>query len=226
MKRHGDRADPGQRGSSGPGSPTSPGRSPGRSPGWATCSAPGARAYEATFGRLLEGLYRRMAADLAMTSRPERPEHVVDVGAGPGGLACAVARCFPDARITAIDIDPQMAALARARILREGLGDRLHVVVGDVATLPLPEASVDLVTSSFSVHHWPDAGRGFAQIRRVLRPGGRAVVYDVPDSWGRFETRSRGLARAATAGGFASSEVTSLAWPAGVRVVRRIVVER
>ncbi len=191
-------------------------------PGWATCSAPGARAYEATFGRLLTGLYRTIATDLA-SSLGGRPDlRIVDLGAGPGGLAVALAQRFPDAQITAVDIDTAMAGLAGARVAREGLGARVRITVGDVGALPLPDASVDVVTSSFSVHHWPDAVAGFAEVRRVLRPGGRVIIYDLPDWWGRFETHAPRLVEAASAGGFPEVTSSRLPWPGPVAVVHRI----
>ncbi|MFH1474462.1 MAG: class I SAM-dependent methyltransferase, partial [Chloroflexota bacterium] len=105
---------------------------------------------------------------------------------------------------------------------REGFDDRLSFVVGDVVALPFPDASFDLVTSSFSVHHWPDAAAGFAEIRRVLRPGRRALVYDLPDRWGRFETKAPPLGAAAAAGGFVGGTVVPLRWPGRLRIVNRL----
>jgi SAM-dependent methyltransferase len=191
-------------------------------PGWATCSAPGARAYEATFGRLLVGLYGAIATDLARSLPARSGLQIVDVGAGPGGLAVALAGAFPDAGITAVDIDAAMAALARARVAREGLDGRIRVSVADVAALPLATHSVDLVTSSFSVHHWPDAAAGFAEIHRVLRPGGRVIIYDLPDWWGRFETQAPSLVQAASSGGFPEVASSRLRWPGPMAVVHRV----
>jgi SAM-dependent methyltransferase len=193
-------------------------------PGWATCSAPGARAYEATFARLLTGLYRAIAIDLRDRLAGRTGLHVVDIGAGPGGLAVALAGQVQDARVTTVDIDTEMARLAAARVGREGIDNRVRITVGDVVALPLPDHSVDLVTSSFSVHHWPDAAAGFAEVRRVLRPGGRAIIYDLPDWWGRFETHAPRLADAAVAGGFRDVRSGRLRWPGPLAVIHRIEV--
>ncbi len=191
-------------------------------PGWATCSAPGASAYEATFGRVLTGVYRAIAIDLGDSLTGEAPLHAVDIGAGPGGLAVALAEQFPVARVTTVDIDTAMATRAAARVAREGIDYRVHVCVGDVAALPLADASVDLVTSSFSVHHWPDAEAGFAEVRRVLRPGGRAIIYDLPDWWGTFETHAPRLAESALAGGFRDVRSSRLSWPRSLAVIQRV----
>jgi ubiquinone/menaquinone biosynthesis C-methylase UbiE len=163
-----------------------------------------------------------MAIDLRDTLVGQTCLRIVDIGAGPGGLAVALAEQFPDARVTTVDIDPAMATLAVARVAREGIDDRVHVSVGDVAALPLADAAVDLVTSSFSVHHWPDAAAGFAEVRRVLRPGGRAIIYDLPDWWGRFETHAPRLAEAAMAGGFRAVSPSPLSWPRSLGIIHRI----
>jgi len=176
--------------------------------------------------RLLGGLYQRFARDLGTRLDRRAALHIIDVGAGPGSLATALARTFPHSTITAVDLDPAMAALAAARVDREALGDRVRVTLGDVGALPLSEGSVDVVTSSFSVHHWPDAAAGFAEVHRVLRPRGRAIIYDLPDWWGRFETRAPALLEGARAGGFSSIEVGRVRWPGPLAVVQLIDATR
>ena len=136
----------------------------------------------------------------------------------------ALAGQFPDARVTTIDIDSAMATLSAARMARERIDDQVHISVGDVGVLPLANDSVDLVTSSFSVHHWPDADVGFTEVRRVLRPGGRAIIYDLPDWWGRFETHAPRLAEVASAGGFRDVRSSRLRWPRPLAVIHRIEV--
>lgn len=185
-------------------------------------SAAFAWGYDATLGRVLAGLYRAVARDLRLALPDRAPRHIVDIGAGPGGLAVALARQFPTATVTAVDVDPGMASVARARIRRERLAGRVHVLLGDAGTLPLATGSADLVTSSFSVHHWPDAPAGFAEVARILAADGRAVVYDIPDWWARLETRAPALAPSAAAGGFPAAVDSALPWPGPIRLVRRV----
>jgi ubiquinone/menaquinone biosynthesis C-methylase UbiE len=194
--------------------------------GWATCSAPSARVYDVTFGWLLRGLYRRMADDLAAAVAGIAEPDVLEIGPGPGGLAVELARRAASMRLTGVDIDPAMVDRAALRARREGLDGRLAFVVGDVAALPFPDASFDLVTSSFSVHHWPDAATGFAEIRRVLRPGGRAIVYDLSDRWGHLERKAPPLAKAAALGGFAGARTQPFRWPGPVGVTNRLELVR
>ncbi|HZA93264.1 MAG TPA: class I SAM-dependent methyltransferase, partial [Gemmatimonadales bacterium] len=51
-------------------------------------------------------------------------------------------------------------------------------LVGDVASIPFPEGSFDLVVSTMSMHHWANPTAGLAGIGRVLRPGARALIWD------------------------------------------------
>jgi SAM-dependent methyltransferase len=74
------------------------------------------------------------------------------------------------------------------------VADRVTFQVGDVAALPFPDASFDVVVSTLSLHHWRDPARGLAEIYRVLRPGAVALVYDVADWLTRLESRGPSIA--------------------------------
>lgn len=191
-----------------------------------TSSAPGARAYDAMFSRLLGGLYDRMAADaLALLVGAPKPR-VLEVGLGPGELAVRVARGDGSLRLVGLDVDSGMLRLARDRVVAAGLDGRVELVEGRVEALPFDDATFDLVLSSFSVHHWSDPPAGVREILRVLRPGGIALLYDLPDAWARFETRTPGLAPAALAAGVAGVTATPFRWPGPVPVVRRLELRR
>jgi ubiquinone/menaquinone biosynthesis C-methylase UbiE len=73
-----------------------------------------------------------------------------------------------------------MIERARANADQAGDGDerRPSFLVGDVASLPFPDGSFDLVISTFSMHHWADPAAGLAEIGRVLRSDARALVWD------------------------------------------------
>jgi ubiquinone/menaquinone biosynthesis C-methylase UbiE len=73
-----------------------------------------------------------------------------------------------------------MVDRARSNAGKAGLSADLApaFTVGDVASLPFSDASFDVVVSTLSMHHWDDRQAGLAEIGRVLRPGGRALVWD------------------------------------------------
>ncbi len=135
-------------------------------------------AYDALIHRLVLGsLFGRIAADVAAVA-PDGAR-VLEVGCGPGRLSIRLARQH-GLDVTGLDLDPAMIERAQANADRPGNGDerRPSFLVGDVASLAFPDGSFDLVVSTLSMHHWADPTAGLAEIGRVLRPGGRALIWD------------------------------------------------
>jgi SAM-dependent methyltransferase len=136
-----------------------------------------AAAYDALSRLLLGPFVRRVAADVA-TVVPNGAR-VLEVGCGPGRLSVRLAGQH-GLDVTGLDLDPAMIQRARANANRagDGLARRPSFLVGDVASLAFADASFDLVVSTLSMHHWADPAAGLAEVGRVLRPGGRALVWD------------------------------------------------
>jgi SAM-dependent methyltransferase len=135
-------------------------------------------AYDALSHRLLLGsLFGPIAADVAAVALDGA--RVLEVGCGPGHLSIRLARQH-GLEVTGLDLDPAMIERARANAVHAGDSDdhRPSFVVGDVASLPFPDGSFDLIVSTLSMHHWADPTAGLAEVGRVLRPGGRALVWD------------------------------------------------
>jgi SAM-dependent methyltransferase len=137
-----------------------------------------AALYDTLSHRLLLGsLFGRIAADIAAVA-PDGG-YVLEVGCGPGRLSILLARRHA-LGVTGLDLDPAMIerAIRNADRIEDGDGRRPSFLVGDVASLAFPDGSFDLVVSTLSMHHWADPTAGLAEIGRVLRPGGRALVWD------------------------------------------------
>lgn len=132
------------------------------------------RVYDLMARRLLRGFYRRIAEDVA-DAAPDGGA-VLDVGTGPGVLLTEIARRRGDVRLTGIDLSADMVATALRNVA--GLGERVTAQEADVAGLPFPDDSFDLVVTSLSLHHWDDVEGAVPELARVLRPGGRLYVYD------------------------------------------------
>lgn len=99
--------------------------------------------------------------------------HILDVAAGPGTLALLAA---PDVRrVAALDFSTNMIERLRRDAGVRGLTN-VDAVVGDGQALPYEDATFDAAFSMFGLIFFPDRGRGLRELRRVLRPGGRAVV--------------------------------------------------
>jgi SAM-dependent methyltransferase len=142
-------------------------------------SGPGSESYVRIFAPLFERLYRRVAEDAARemsVRRLGRGGTVLDIGCGPGDLVVAISRRLREARIVGIDLSPSMLLWANRHATTDG---RLKFIVGDGADLPFDDASVDLVVSTLSLHHWDEPADVFAEVARVLRPGGAALIYDL-----------------------------------------------
>jgi demethylmenaquinone methyltransferase/2-methoxy-6-polyprenyl-1,4-benzoquinol methylase len=101
---------------------------------------------------------------------------VLDVGAGTGDLSFAAAA--RGARVTALDLSAGMLAVL-ARRATDAQRSRVEPLIGSAESLPFPDASVDRIVTGFVVRNVGDLGRAFAEFRRVLRPGGRAVVLEL-----------------------------------------------
>lgn len=109
-------------------------------------------------------------------------DRVLDVAAGPGTLAFRVARKVGS--VTATDFSPAMIAELTARAARDGF-DNVEGAVMDAQSLELADGSFDAAFCLFGFMFFPDRGRAFAELLRVLAPGGRAVVA----TWGPIERR-------------------------------------
>ncbi len=150
-----------------------------------------ARFYDAAVMLLTLGrapAIRERTADLAAL---QLGESVLEVGCGTGELAQrARLRVGPTGRVYGIDPSAEMIAVARRKAARAHLDVDYRVAA--IEALPLGDASVDVVLSSLMMHHLPGdlKSRGLAEVRRVLKPGGRLLIVDL-------QQPSGGLARLA-----------------------------
>lgn len=96
------------------------------------------------------------------------PSRVLDAGSGPGLALRGLAKRYPRAAITALDLSPAMLA----RTPRLGLFRRAMRVCGDAETLPFSDGSIDLVFSNLMLQWCAPPDRALAEFRRVLAPGG------------------------------------------------------
>ncbi|MET0348837.1 MAG: methyltransferase domain-containing protein [Rhizobacter sp.] len=116
-------------------------------------------------------------ADLAKAAALLRGAgRVLDVGCGAGHLSFAVAPGVGE--VVASDLSPGMLAAVQAEAERRGLAN-LVTHQASAEALPFDDAAFDAVCTRFSAHHWADLTAGLAEIRRVLKPGGRLVVIDI-----------------------------------------------
>jgi ubiquinone/menaquinone biosynthesis C-methylase UbiE len=127
---------------------------------------------------------RKSIVDLAQIQPGEK---VLDVGCGTGSLAItAKLKAGASVEIYGRDAAPEMIARARQKAAKAGVD--IDFQAGLVEALDFPDDTFDVVLSSFMVHHLPGGlkAKAFAEIYRVLKPGGRLLVVDFEPPQNRF----------------------------------------
>src|SRR5215471_4754086 len=121
---------------------------------------------------------RQATKDLAGMLAPKAAEHVLDIGSGLGGPARYLAHVY-GCRVTGIDLTAEFVATAADLTRRTHLSDRVAFQQGSALDLPFPDASFDLAWSQNVAMNIADRARYYAEMRRVLKPGGRLAIQDV-----------------------------------------------
>ena len=121
-----------------------------------------------------EPRWRKRAVKLAGVRPGDR---LLDVATGTGKVAADLwKRAQPGGGVLAVDISPGMIRVAQRRF-----GDRsgLEFVVGDALALPTEDDTFDAATIAFGMRNLPDYGKGFAEMARSVRPGGRVICLEI-----------------------------------------------
>lgn len=155
---------------------------------------------------------------------------VLDIGAGPGWLALEMARQSPHAEVVGVDPSDGMVTLAYQNLWWSPVDvrERMQFQRGEAELLPLPDHSFDLVVSTLALHHVKNPVRMFNEIARVLKPGGRFMVFDMRRDMGEapwfFLWIGRNLAPkgirdlneplASRDASYTPAEVSNMAWQA------------
>jgi len=134
-----------------------------------------ASTYDRTPGQsFFRRIHRRVVE--AVVAGDRLPRRVLDLGCGTGRLLEDLRRRLPEAELVGVDPSEAMLTVARGRLGRD---PRVRLEVATAARLPLPDASLDVVTTTMSFHHWEEQGASLREVGRVLAPGGRLLIADV-----------------------------------------------
>ena len=131
----------------------------------------------------LHRLWKKFTIDIAA---PRPGERVLDVAGGTADLSSAFARRVgTTGEIWLTDINNAMLAVGRDRLLDEGV--LAPVAQCDAEKLPFPDNHFDIVTVAFGLRNMTHKDRALAEMRRVLRPGGRLLVLEFSKVWKPLE---------------------------------------
>jgi phosphoethanolamine N-methyltransferase len=154
-------------------------------------------------------------------------KRVLDVGSGLGGIDLLLAATHGAAEVVGIDVEPQLVDAARALVAGKGLSQRVRFQLVEPGPLPFPDASFDVVFSKDAMVHIEDKAGLYAEVLRVLKPGGWFTASDwlwaegaaqspVVDAWLsmgplKFVFTPPAVAlQAMAAAGFADARITDL----------------
>jgi len=104
--------------------------------------------------------------------------HALDLCTGTADLAIAIADRNPAARVTGVDFSGAMLRLGLGKLRSESLGDRVRLVRGDAAMIPMASGSCDAATIAFGIRNVAEPERALAELARVMRPGARLAILE------------------------------------------------
>jgi len=104
---------------------------------------------------------------------------VLDVATGTGDIALTLARCYIGAQVMGLDFSLEMIQAGRSKFTAPDLGERVVMMAGDALRLPFPNDSFDAAATGFALRNVTDIPLAFAEMLRVVRPGGRVVCLEI-----------------------------------------------
>lgn len=124
------------------------------------------------------GIDRLWRKRVVAECRVDSTSYVLDLCAGTGDVAFAIARTRRPALVTVTDFTPEMLAVAERKAAADPRVDNVEFQLADAQDLPFPDESYDCATVAFGVRNLPDRAANFAEVLRVLRPGGRYIILE------------------------------------------------
>ncbi len=121
---------------------------------------------------------RRTVAALQLGDNPR----VLDLATGTGDLAICIARARPGAKVIGLDPSAEMLDVARSKVERKDLADRVELVIGDAQALPFASCEMDAATIAFGIRNVPDRAAALREMARVVRPGGRIAILELAEA--------------------------------------------
>ena len=113
-------------------------------------------------------------------------KEILDIATGTGDLAIAIARKIEGTTICGADLSPEMLAVAKQKVAKAELSDRITLMEGNAECLPLPDMSADAVTIAFGIRNFENKENCLKELRRILRANGHLVILEFSNPKNRF----------------------------------------
>jgi ubiquinone/menaquinone biosynthesis C-methylase UbiE len=126
--------------------------------------------------RLLNRMNMALVESTLSRIELEPHHHVLEIGFGGGAALALVSKHLTTGVVTGVDFSSEMVREAERHFRLEIANGRLRVQLGDIAALPFASATFDRVFTINTIYFWPNTLEGLEEIRRVLKPGGLAVI--------------------------------------------------
>lgn len=124
----------------------------------------------------IDTIWRRKAVDML---RDYNPRRILDVATGTGDLAFLIDQRLKPDTLLGIDLSEGMLSVAREKAAERGVADRVSFAIEDCLSLSLPDNSYDAITVAYGVRNFENLKQGFAEMYRVLSPGGVLCVIEL-----------------------------------------------
>lgn len=138
-----------------------------------------APAYDVMNRMMTFGIDRRWRSTAVAEVAEKSPEHVLDIATGTGDLAIKIARSISGVRVTGVDLSEGMIDIGRNKVKAASLTGRVFMRQADALRLPFEDNSFDAITVAYGVRNFEHLDRGYAEMLRVLRPGGQLTVLEL-----------------------------------------------
>ena len=145
-----------------------------------------AERYDRINSILSLGIHSRWRSRLTAHLPSRKNLQIVDLATGTGDVPLVLAKDSRVEKITGLDLSRNMIQKGKEKIARHNLQEKITLIHADAVTIPLQEASADVVTIVFGIRNLSQPTTCLKNIHRVLRPGGRVLILE-------FSTPSRPL---------------------------------
>jgi demethylmenaquinone methyltransferase/2-methoxy-6-polyprenyl-1,4-benzoquinol methylase len=122
----------------------------------------------------IDKLWRKKAVKIL---KPLQPKKIIDLATGTGDFAIAALKLNPD-EIKGVDISDGMLEKGRIKMKKRGVEEIIEMVNGDSEDLPYEDNYFDALTVGFGVRNYENLEKGLAEMLRVIRPGGKAIILE------------------------------------------------